>query len=56
MDMELLKGQCDEMDFFEGLNILSVLSVYALMGLKVFQKLFTTLYNYYIFICFYETL
>jgi hypothetical protein len=26
------------------------------MGFKVLQKLFTTLYNYYIFICFFETL
>ncbi len=31
--------------FFEGLNILTVLSVYALMVFKAFQKLFTTLFN-----------
>jgi hypothetical protein len=35
--------------FFEGLNILSVLFAYALMVFMVFtvfEKLFTTLYNY----------
>jgi hypothetical protein len=32
-----IKGQCNEIDIFE---------VFALMVLKVFQELFTTLYNY----------
>jgi hypothetical protein len=35
-----LKGQCHEMDiFFEGLNILFVLSVYALIVSRSFQSL-----------------
>jgi hypothetical protein len=42
-----LKGQCHEMDIvFEGLNSLISTSVYALMVFKVFQKLFTNIYNY----------
>ncbi len=55
-----LKGQCHERDgyYFEGLNIVistgTVLSVYALVVFKVFQKLFTTLYNYNLLIWFYE--
>jgi hypothetical protein len=45
VSLKLLKGQCYEMDIFLCL-LLSVLSVYALMVFKVFQKLFTILYNY----------
>jgi hypothetical protein len=48
-----LKGQCHEIDiFFGGLNILgSILSVYALMVFKVFQKIFNALHKkiYFLF-------
>jgi hypothetical protein len=44
-----LKGQRHEIDtFFDGLNIL-IVSVYALLVFKVFQKLFNTLYNFCLF-------
>ena len=43
-----LKGQRHEMDiFFEGLNILISTFYDAWMVFKVFQKLFTPLYNYW---------
>jgi hypothetical protein len=54
--MELLKGQCHEMDFFEGLNILISAFCACTDGFQGLSKAFTTLYNYYIFICFFETL
>jgi hypothetical protein len=45
--VENLKGLCHKKDFFgKGLNVLSLLSVYALMVFKVFLMLFTTLCNY----------
>ncbi len=40
------------MDIFYGLNILSVLSVYALMVFKIFKKLYTTIYKYKFFASF----
>jgi hypothetical protein len=57
-DVGFKEGQCHELDiFFEGLNILiSTFCVYARMVFKAFQKLFITLYYYYLFICFFEIL
>jgi hypothetical protein len=52
----LIKGTVSGDGYFLGklYTFQSVFSVYALMVFKVFQKFFTTLYNYYIFICFFE--
>jgi hypothetical protein len=46
MQLSHLKGQCHEMNIvFEDRNILISAFCAALIGYKVFQKLFTNLYN-----------
>ncbi len=48
--------QFHEMDIFvEGLNIfISIPVLYALIVVKAFQRFFNPLYNYILFICFFE--
>ena len=50
----LIKGKCHEMIFFESLNMLICTFCECADSFKVFQKLFTTLYKYSLFICFFE--
>jgi hypothetical protein len=50
----ILMGQCHEMDIFLRSKYFNQYFLRMLMVFKIFQRLFTTLYIYKLFICFFE--